>query len=219
MRPNTWAAVAAGAVLAVAGGFAIDGAMDRADAQAGFSVTPAQLQINQKISQAAVRRSNRSLNYLAPIRTQATDTADDGNGGVRPLSAIAGAGAGWTGAQIADGAIGTAELADGAVTAPKVAPAVSSGIARWAAIDAQGATASFFAQRGATAVTPIGPGVVDVTFDVPATQANCAAFATTEGNFTNYAVVEYVAGAVRVRTFSAADAPIVRDVNVSLFCN
>ena len=64
---DMWAGMAAGAVLAVAGGFALGGTMDRAEAQSGFTVTPAQLQINQKISSAAVRRGDRSLNYLAPI--------------------------------------------------------------------------------------------------------------------------------------------------------
>ena len=38
---------------------------------ATFAVTPQQLQINQSISSAAVKRSNRALNYLAPIRTAA----------------------------------------------------------------------------------------------------------------------------------------------------
>lgn len=107
---------AAGGVLAAAGGFAVDGALDRADAQGGFAVTPAQLQINQKISQAAVRRSNRTLNYLAPIRTRASDAADDGTRGVRPLGAIPGAGEGW----------GTGQIADGAITGQKLAGAVEA---------------------------------------------------------------------------------------------
>jgi hypothetical protein len=138
---DVWVGAAAGAVLAVAGGFAVQGVVDGASAQGGFSVTPAQLQINQKISQASVRRGNRALNYLAPIRTPQTDAADDGRSGVRALSQVAGAGKGWTssqladaavtgpkiadaavtGSKIADGAVGTATLADGAVTGPKIA--------------------------------------------------------------------------------------------------
>jgi hypothetical protein len=70
---------------------------------ASFTVTPEQLQINQNISSAAVRRSNRSLNYLAPIRTPQTDSADDGNSGVKPLSTIPGSGAGWAVGQLAPG--------------------------------------------------------------------------------------------------------------------
>lgn len=104
------AGIACGVVLAMAGGFAIDGALDDAEAQAGFSVTPAQLQTNQRISQAAVRRSNRALNYLAPIRTAASDAADDGRDGVDPLASVPGAGSGWTSGQIADGAITSAKL-------------------------------------------------------------------------------------------------------------
>jgi hypothetical protein len=74
-----------------------------ASASGTFTVSPEQLKINQNISSAAVKRSNRSLNYLAPIRTAATDSADDGSGGVKPLSAIPGSGQGWSGAQLAPG--------------------------------------------------------------------------------------------------------------------
>ncbi|HSJ73605.1 MAG TPA: hypothetical protein VK904_04755, partial [Miltoncostaeaceae bacterium] len=59
--------------------------------------------INQNISSAAVKRSNRSLNYLAPIRTTQTDNADDGSNGVRPLSGIPGSGDGWAVGQLARG--------------------------------------------------------------------------------------------------------------------
>jgi hypothetical protein len=50
-----------------------------------------------------VKRSNRSLNYLAPIRTTATDSADDGSSGVKPLSSVPGSGQGWTVGQLAKG--------------------------------------------------------------------------------------------------------------------
>ena len=113
---DMWAGMAAGAVLAVGAGVVLGGGTDHAGAQSGFTVTPAQLQINQKISSAAVRRSNRSLNYLAPIRTQASDAADDGSKGVKALSTIPGAGQGWTSGQIANGAI----------TEPKLAAAVQA---------------------------------------------------------------------------------------------
>lgn len=123
---DMWAGMAAGAVLAVAGGFALGGTMDRAEAQSGFSVTPAQLQINQKISSAAVRRSNRSLNYLAPIRTQASDAADNGSNGVKALSAIPGAGQGWATGQIANGAITGPKVANGAIAEANLAAAVQA---------------------------------------------------------------------------------------------
>ena len=111
--------------LGLGGVIAVDAGTGSAEAQGGFSVTPGQLQINQRISQAAVRRSNRSLNYLAPIRTTTTDGADDGRSGVAALSRVPGSGQGWTTAQIAGGAItgakiaadavGSAQIADGAV--------------------------------------------------------------------------------------------------------
>ncbi len=80
-----------------------------------------QLLINQRISQAAVKRSNSSLNYLAPIRTAATDAANTGANGVTPLSRVTGAGQGWTTAQIANQAITTAKIANGAVTPTQLA--------------------------------------------------------------------------------------------------
>lgn len=138
-----WAAtVAVGAVVGVGAVAALDGAGQRADAQsATFRVTPAQLQTNQKISQAAVRRSNRALNYLAPVRTAQSDQADAGTSGVTALSAVPGSGQGWASGQIADGAITTGKIAGGAVTGPKVADGavgeqklaqeVRDGLPRW----------------------------------------------------------------------------------------
>lgn len=70
-----------------------------------------QLLINQRISQAAVRRSNSALNYLAPIRTTTSDAANTGKNGVTPLSKVAGAGQGWPTAAIANNAITSAKLA------------------------------------------------------------------------------------------------------------
>lgn len=114
----TVVAVALGAVLGVRSG-------GQADAAGTFTVTPAQLQINQKISQAAVNRSNQSLNYLRPIRSAQQDTANT-TGVQPPLNT------GWNTAQIANGAIttaklaaasvGTAQIANASVTAAKLAP-------------------------------------------------------------------------------------------------
>ena len=80
--------------MGVAGGMAVGLAITAAvgaNAQSGdFTVSAQQLKINQNISSAAVKRSNRSLNYLAPIRTTQTDNADNGSNGVKPLSGIPG---------------------------------------------------------------------------------------------------------------------------------
>ena len=65
--------IAAGAVLGAGAVVAVDAATQTADAQSGFSVTPEQLQINQKISQAAVKRSNALSGYLSPVRTNQMD--------------------------------------------------------------------------------------------------------------------------------------------------
>jgi len=73
--------------------------------------TSQQLLINQRISQAAVRRSNSALNYLAPVRTAQSDAANTGRNGVTPLSRVTGAGKGWPTTAIADEAITPAKLA------------------------------------------------------------------------------------------------------------
>lgn len=76
------------------------------------TTTSQQLLINQRISQAAVRRSNSALNYLAPIRTTASDSANTGANGVTPLSKVTGSGQGWTTAQIANQAVTPAKLSN-----------------------------------------------------------------------------------------------------------
>ena len=93
MTRNWWMGVAAGAVVGLGGVIAAEQATTDANA-ATFSVTPAQLQINQRISQAAVRRSNESLDLLDPVRTSGAQ--DDAPG--------------WGTAQIRDGAVTSAKL-------------------------------------------------------------------------------------------------------------
>jgi len=79
---------------------------------AAATSTSEQLMINQRISQAAVRRSNSGLNYLAPIRTTTSDAANTGANGVTPLSKVPGSGLGWTTAQIANAAVTPAKLSN-----------------------------------------------------------------------------------------------------------
>ena len=105
MRSNRlWIGLACGVALGLAAVMAVNLGTQTASAQgSGFTVSAQQLKINQNISSAAVKRSNRSLNYLAPIRTTQTDSADDGSDGVKALSSIPGSGAGWTVGQLARG--------------------------------------------------------------------------------------------------------------------
>ncbi len=96
---RAWMGLAGGMAV----GLAITAAVGANAQSGGFTVSAQQLKINQNISSAAVKRSNRSLNYLAPIRTTQTDNADNGSNGVKPLSSIPGSGQGWTVGQLAPG--------------------------------------------------------------------------------------------------------------------
>jgi hypothetical protein len=104
MRSNRlWIGVTCGVALGLGAVAAADIGTPSASAQSGFTVSAEQLKINQNISSAAVKRSNRSLNYLAPIRTTQTDNADNGSNGVKALSSIPGSGDGWAVGQLAPG--------------------------------------------------------------------------------------------------------------------
>lgn len=126
------------------------------------TTTSQQLLINQRISQAAVRRSNSALNYLAPIRTTASDAANTGANGVTPLSKVTGSGQGWT----------TAQIANQAVT-----PAKLSSPSYFAAISAAGAV-----QRSTAGVTVTaaraGTSTYTVTF--PSNVSACAPIASVQ---------------------------------------
>ena len=104
MRSNRlWIGLSCGVAHGIGGVAVVGATTPSAEAASTFTVTPQQLQINQNISSAAVLRSNRALNYLAPIRTTQTDNADTGNNGVKALNSIPGSGQGWTVGQLAPG--------------------------------------------------------------------------------------------------------------------
>jgi hypothetical protein len=108
--------IAASAI--VAGGIVAGAAMSASDgARETQNSTAQQLLINQRISQAAVRRSNSALNYLAAIRTAATDAVNTGRNGVTPLGSVTGAGQGWTQANLTHPVYAGAVTAAGVVTA------------------------------------------------------------------------------------------------------
>lgn len=134
---NWWVGVTAGVVLGLGGVIVSEAATTDADA-AAISVTPAQLQINQRISQAAVRRSNESLDLLDPVRK--SGASDDAPG--------------W----------GTAQIHDGAVTTAKLDTAVREGQPRWAVVAAT--TGALTRAKGASAAAKLSdPGLYSVTFD------------------------------------------------------
>lgn len=137
MARNWWVGVAAGAVAGLGGVIVSEQATTDAEA-ATFSVTPAQLQINQRISQAAVRRSNESLDLLDPVRKSGAQ--DDAPG--------------W----------GTTQIRDGAVTSAKLDVAVREAQPRWAVVAATSGTLT--RGKGATTSAKLADsGLYTVTFD------------------------------------------------------
>lgn len=140
--------------------------------------TGTQLLINQRISQAAVLRSNQSLNYLAPIRTTQTDAANTGKNGVTPLSRVQGSGKGWTTSQIADKAVTGAKIADGTVTNAQLAKPI-----HYAQVTSTGTFAG--GTQGASSVKT-ATGRYQVTF--PVDVSKCAFVATPQAAVTTMAV-------------------------------
>jgi hypothetical protein len=167
---NWWIGVAAGLTLGAAGFVTVDQATETASAQSGFSVSSEQLRINQRISQAAVRRSNESLNLLDPIRKSGAQ--DDAPG--------------WGTAQVRDSAITTPKVAANAVTTPKIAAGAVTNdkLAHpvyWAVVNADGSLAR---SNGATSSAKVttDPGAYKVTF--AANISACAYTATVGGSST-----------------------------------
>lgn len=62
-----WMGVSAGVALGLGGIVAVEASTGEADAQRPIAVTAQQLKINQRISQAAVKRSNDALARIGPL--------------------------------------------------------------------------------------------------------------------------------------------------------
>lgn len=182
MREQTsrraWLAIGAGVILGMGGSVVAGQLTGQAAAQtsgspaaAGIQLTTGQLLINQRISQAAVRRSNEGLNLLDPIRPNAK----------QPAKVL-----GWRSTDLRDGAVTTAKLLDRAVTTPKIAdnaitPAqlnegLREGQPRWARVAETGALNG---TSGVTAVTRSANGAYTVKFD--RNISTCAVQATVSG--------------------------------------
>jgi hypothetical protein len=131
-----WLGVTAGLAVGLGGVVVADQVSTPANA-APFTVSVSQLQINQRISQAAVRRSNESLKLLGPVRAS----------GNKP-------GPGWP----------TSAIRNGAVTTEKLATAVRESQPRWAVVAAT--TGTLVRAKGASAAAKLtDPGLYSVTFD------------------------------------------------------
>ena len=103
-RIGGWLGVALGVLAGLGVALGLDQAAEPAGAQAeAVQVTAAQLLINQRISQAGVKRSNEALGLLAPVRPR---------GGSTPP--------GWPTAALAEGSVTFGKLADGAVRGAKL---------------------------------------------------------------------------------------------------
>jgi len=141
LKGRWWIGVAAGVALGLGSVVAVDAATDEASAQASnFRVSAEQLRINQRISQAAVRRSNESLNLLDPVRKEQGNPRDTAPG--------------W----------GTTQIRDGAVTKAKLETSVREGQPRWAVVAA--GTGALTRGKGATAAAKLATvGLYTVTFD------------------------------------------------------
>ena len=138
MRGRWWIGVAAGMVLGLGAVVAVQASTDEASAQSGFTVSAEQLRINQRISQAAVNRSNEALTLLDPVRKSGpTDTAP-----------------GW----------GTTQIADNAVTRTKLDSTLREGQPRWAVVTAT--TGNLVRGKNAVSAAKLADvGLYTVTFD------------------------------------------------------
>jgi len=136
MRRHGWLTVAAVGAAGAVIGVGVSMGVRSADASSQVRVTPTQLLINQRISQAGVRRSNQALTLLAPLIAQPGQTAP----------------AGWSSPQIANGGVAPQDLQN-----PNLYAVVTGGAAAGATKLVRGS--------GATAVTRLGVGKYTVTFN------------------------------------------------------
>ena len=126
MRPRWWVGVAVGVAVGLGAVAAVDAGTDDASAQSGFRASPEQLRINQRISQAAVRRSNQALDLLDPITRQPKI----------PNKVL-----GWRTQDLRDGVITSSKIANGSVSEADLASALAGRLSAWAVVGATGTLA------------------------------------------------------------------------------
>jgi hypothetical protein len=158
MRSRWWVGVAAGVALGLGVVVAVDAGTDDASAQGGFRVSAEQLRINQRISQAAVRRSNQSLDLLDPITRQPKI----------PNKVL-----GWRTQDLRDGVITSAKIANGSVVEADLATALAGRLPAWAVVNEDGTLAR---SSGGITSTRTGEGAYRV--DLNRNVGQCAWIAT-----------------------------------------
>jgi hypothetical protein len=126
MGSRWWVGVAAGVALGLGVVVATQAGTHEASAQSGFRTGAEQLRINQRISQAAVRRSNEALVLLDPIRKLPK----------LPQKVL-----GWRAQDLRDGAVSATKIANGAVSEAKLASTVVTRLPAWAVVNATGTLA------------------------------------------------------------------------------
>lgn len=209
---------AIGAGLAAAALWAGDGLTDRATAQGagGIELSATQLRINQRISQAAVRRSNESLQLLDPIRPAIA----------QPAKVL-----GWRTGDLRDGAVTTPKVEDGAISTPKIADGsvTRSKLApderfRWVTKTTNGPELTARASDPSFVLTREFAGNYRADFARPVTSCSFTATPTVDGPGLPQAV--YVKAAVDttdtdrvvVHTFDATGTHVESGFTVQLMC-
>lgn len=154
MRPRWWVAVAAGVALGLGVMVAVEAGTGDASAQGGFAVTAEQLRTNQRISIAAVKRSNQSLDLLDPILRQPKI----------PNKVL-----GWRSQDLRDGAVTGAKIANGSVAEADLASALAARLPAWAVVNSNGTLA-----RSSGGITSQRTGLGLYRVDLNRTVGTCA---------------------------------------------
>jgi hypothetical protein len=214
-----WLAIGTGLLMGLGGSVAAGHMTGQAGAQsqdqaagsAGFTLSVEQLRINQRISSAAVRRSNESLQLLDPVRPLPN----------RPNRTL-----GWRTRDLRDGAVTTPKLNDASVTPSKLDPALREGQPRWAVIN--GTTGERVRQKGAVAsARETTGGEYSITWDRDITA--CAVQATiaspgVEPPPPGHTVAAWIDGdnpkVLRARTVNTDSPPVPADTSfhVTVLC-